>query len=326
MDNEDLLFALSAVRAVLSVRSGTEDIDIECLVPFSCLGVGSEELSYGDGMVVRRLNACDKDPCLAFLATTRLREALPSSQDPLGARPSWTLSSHQFCYWFKVVWPAHLDHRPAPNAGILTRPARVAGEIRGTGSPLVQSTLSKLVLGVRHRKRSAPEMDGVLATRDVTVKDPRANGYYTGLVTFDMSSDTLCVQQVEPRWTVTKRNAVSLISKGGETGVQLDAALLGLLCSQQQNGISCAFLEELQRCCRRQLLADRLHAVPWSRHFLACLQRITRSEVLVGARAVIWNPHFIQFSSPDQSDASLGSFDLTQLSDCPHSCLMLLDE
>ena len=45
--------------------------------------------------------------------------------------------------------------------------------------------------------------------------------------------------------------------------------------------------------------ADLEYQVHWSRHLLACLQRITGAQLLVGARAVMFHPHFSHFVSPD---------------------------
>ena len=45
----------------------------------------------------------------------------------------------------------------------------------------------------------------------------------------------------------------------------------------------------------------------WSRHLLACLHRITRAELLIGARAVTRHPHFPHYVSPFPNDQRLGA-------------------
>jgi hypothetical protein len=45
----------------------------------------------------------------------------------------------------------------------------------------------------------------------------------------------------------------------------------------------------------------------WSRHLLACLQRIIGAELLIGSRAVAYNPHFRFFDSPFSGDPWLGA-------------------
>ncbi len=47
--------------------------------------------------------------------------------------------------------------------------------------------------------------------------------------------------------------------------------------------------------------------VPWSRHLLACLHRITGAELLIGARAVTRHPRFQHYASPFPGDQSLGA-------------------
>ena len=59
--------------------------------------------------------------------------------------------------------------------------------------------------------------------------------------------------------------------------------------------------------CRAQSTADLEFFVPWSRHLLASIQKITKSELLIGASAVTYNPHFHYFSSPYLPDVHLGA-------------------
>ena len=53
--------------------------------------------------------------------------------------------------------------------------------------------------------------------------------------------------------------------------------------------------------------ADMKYHVPWSRHLLACLLYALGTTLLVGARAVNFNPRFHYFSSPDFTDSELAA-------------------
>ena len=68
-------------------------------------------------------------------------------------------------------------------------------------------------------------------------------------------------------------------------------------------------------------MVDRVYHVPWSRHLLSCLHNILDAHLLVGARAVTYNPHFAYFCSPDPVDVVLGA----DLDWKPCDALLLLD-
>ena len=67
------------------------------------------------------------------------------------------------------------------------------------------------------------------------------------------------------------------------------------------------FLRHLRASCVAQQRADAEGCVPWSRHLLACLRRITGAELLIGVRAVLYHPHFQHFVSPFAGDQWLGA-------------------
>ena len=66
-------------------------------------------------------------------------------------------------------------------------------------------------------------------------------------------------------------------------------------------------LEAIRESNLKQLRADLEYQVHWSRHLLACLQRITGAQLLVGPREVRFHPHFSHFVSPDIQDVLLGA-------------------
>ena len=94
----------------------------------------------------------------------------------------------------------------------------------------------------------------------------------------------------------------------------MDAAQYGLLlttCYEQdiQRTPLPKFLVRICESCRSQQEADQEYCVPWSRHLLANIKWITGSELLIGASAVTYNPHFLHFSSPYPTDVHLGAVD-----------------
>jgi hypothetical protein len=56
-------------------------------------------------------------------------------------------------------------------------------------------------------------------------------------------------------------------------------------------------LARISDSCRAQKDADLVSFVHWSRHLVASIWKITRSELLIGAIAVTCNPHFPYFLS-----------------------------
>ena len=88
----------------------------------------------------------------------------------------------------------------------------------------------------------------------------------------------------------------------------LDAAHYKMLCNlcNQNATPSERFLTAVQSSCLAQQMADLSYHVPWSRHLLSCLCGILGADLLIGARAVVFNPHFRYFFSPDVRDSELG--------------------
>jgi hypothetical protein len=93
---------------------------------------------------------------------------------------------------------------------------------------------------------------------------------------------------------------------------KIDAAqyhmLLAMYETPAANTVATAqLLSSISAYCRAQKAADLEYHVPWSRHLLASLRGRTGCELLVGASAVTYNPHFPYFVSPHQSDECLGA-------------------
>ena len=89
--------------------------------------------------------------------------------------------------------------------------------------------------------------------------------------------------------------------------VKPDAAQYKMLCNLRLcNQTASPFLTALQSSCLAQQMADLSDHVPWSRYLLSCLCGILGADLLVGAPAVVFNPHFRYFFSPDVLDSELG--------------------
>ena len=52
---------------------------------------------------------------------------------------------------------------------------------------------------------------------------------------------------------------------------------------------------------------DLEHYIHWSRHLLVYIGNITGAQLLIGASAVTYNPHFQHFVSPNSIDQRLGA-------------------
>ena len=116
-----------------------------------------------------------------------------------------------------------------------------------------------------------------------------------------------------PGWEILQRNGQTFITPPGQPTVSIDQAQFGMLRKlyseerPDQQELSVSFLTYLRESCLAQQRADGISHVPWSRHLLACLHRITKAELLIGARAVTRHPHFQHYVSPLPDDQRLGA-------------------
>ena len=129
------------------------------------------------------------------------------------------------------------------------------------------------------------------------------------LVEIDLSNHYTQHLQSPDGWHISKRNARVIISDPLDRVVGLDAAHYKMLCNlcDQAAVPSEPFLAAVRSSCLAQQRADLEYHVPWSRHLLTCLRNILKVDILVGARAVVFNPHFQYFFSPDVKDSALGA-------------------
>ncbi len=109
---------------------------------------------------------------------------------------------------------------------------------------------------------------------------------------------------------VTQRNAQILAINAGQHSFGLDDAQYGMPWALYRDhhygkdGDSStvpteSFLRSLRLACLAQRRADADYAVPWNRHFITCLQQLTKANLLVGTSAVTYNQHFEFLALPD---------------------------
>ncbi len=101
-------------------------------------------------------------------------------------------------------------------------------------------------------------------------------------------------------WEVIQRNGRIWMVEQDNRITKLDVAQYHMLLAMYEvptaNAAPAAqFLVSVSASCRAQKAADREYRVPWSQHLLASLPWKTGCELLVGASAVTYNPHFPYF-------------------------------
>jgi len=219
----------------------------------------------------------------------------------------WSISEADFYYWFGLP---------------------VSSDVNCDLSPL--SLTSADETGQRHfhgtscasRWRKAPVVHQPCAVHHPWQCDPPLPSN----VSIDVSNHLPHRIPCPAGWEVTRRNGRVLITPAGAGSFGMDYAqyelLLALYHSWQLGRVMSPtqwdsntqpvpatehFLRTLRMACAAQVQADLNYQVHWSRHLLACLRQITGAELLVGASAVNYNPHFSYFFSPNPHDACFGT-------------------
>ena len=130
-------------------------------------------------------------------------------------------------------------------------------------------------------------------------------------VTIDISHHLPRSLPAPEGWEILQRNGRVWITECSNGIFLLDAAhysmLIAACCGQVEQAPTVQFLVRLSESCKAQQDADRRHFVHWSRHLLADIKQITGTELLIGASAVMFNPHFLHFASPHPPDVHLGA-------------------
>ena len=83
--------------------------------------------------------------------------------------------------------------------------------------------------------------------------------------------------------------------------------LIDLHCPEGQPSPSVQLLQLISASSKAQQQSDLEHHVHWSRHLLAYIRKVTGAQLLIGASAMTYNPHYQFFVSPHTNDRQLGA-------------------
>ena len=267
--------------------------EVECLLPYNCR---SNLAVMEEAIIVQLFHTRPHSCCLAVLHMEAIRHCLQISGvetlDQACDRPTWVISKEDLHQWFDVPEDRH------------RQPAR-QWELTGIGSD-EQLRLRNIVQGVRPRRRATK------ITLPVVTHPWQTGSGLPWNVKVDLENHELqCLTDISG-WEVCKRNARVLITTPDGCTVGLDSAQYGMLIDKyvQMHGDNAPvdiFMQAIVQSCNAQRMADCAHHVPWSRHFLACLQIHTNTTLLIGARAVTWNPYFSTIHAMEDPEIILGA-------------------
>ena len=293
-DLSDLQLAdhLCQWRAVFPFQCCDDDVTmVECLVPLR--KVANPYPFKQEYIIIRPLSG-DAAP-LSTMQMALVRDCLmgngrDSLQDAC-SRPNWTVTRSEY-----YTGHCFLDSGTSEAPGWKLQAGCSTGQMKLTG--LVQYIS-------QHRRSDVP--------RPTTVLHPwQADPPLPATITIDVSNHHPRNLPAPDGWEIMQRNGRVWIAERRNQVARMDAAQYGMLlaaCVGRETHCvpSTHFLENVCKSCRAQQDADQSHCVPWSRHLLARIQKITGAELLIGASAVNYNPHFLHFSSPHPIDEFLGS-------------------
>ena len=236
--------------------------------------------------------------CLVGADRERLTEAC--------ARPRWAVAREEYYSGHYLI--ASAENGAAPTWKL---------QVGGSDGQLELASLARYIIPRRR----------CLVPRPAVILHPwQADPPLPSKVTIDISHHLPRSLPAPEGWEIIQRNGRVWITERRSRVVRLDAAHYSMLvascCAQEaQRTPTAQFLAQLSESCRAQQDADRRYFVHWSRHLLASIRQVTGVELLVGASAVMFNPHFRHFVSPYPPDVHLGST-VTWL---PVSALLILD-
>ena len=297
--NEALIRHLCKTRAVFSfTEDGSYYRQVECLAPVQSAAPAAQCPDSVIVCVFQQEQTFTAAP-LAIFTAALIRDTLRDNGIELlhaaCCRPRWRVSKRDLKDWY-----FSLDSTEAFSSG--TAPSMKCAVADGDG----QSRITGLSRYVKRRK-TRPLKRSVLSLHPWQRDPPLPQN-----VTIDLTNHLPRRMPCPEGWEVLQRNGRTLITAPNLGSVGIDSAQYGMLCamqSEQQNQSipSSLFLRHLRASCLAQQRADAEYQVHWSRHLLASLQRITGAELLIGSRAVAYNPHFRFFASPFTGDRWLGA-------------------
>ena len=303
VSDDTLVQYLCRSHAVLQfTMDGQQYFQIECLVPGKQLTVTSQ---WANSIIICifRSEPTREATKLAVLSVSLIRDALlENGLDTLQEacnRPNWRISKHDLQDWY---FSLDLSEESS-----LQSPAKLsyAGSMPGEQSRLIGFTSSLL------RSKIRPQINRFPMLYRWQVDPP-----LPGNVTIDLSNHHPRSLPCPEGWEIVQRNGRTMITGPNLRTVCIDSAQYHMLCSmhklqRDQSGNSqhpeALFLRHLYASCMAQQSADVEYHIHWSRHLLACIREITGAQLLLGARAVAYNPHFSLFASPFAGDRWLGA-------------------
>ncbi len=293
--DEELARHLCQARAIFSFTAdGTITREVESLLPLASVAPTAQAEA---SIVVSTFQAeLSRTPTplavmtMALVRDTLLAAGLERLRDAC-CRPRWTVPI------------ADLKER------FLAPDAAVASAGSGLGLLTGQSGQTCITGHIQRRSTRARLTALLLPTLYPWQCDPPLPAN----VTIDLANHHRKTLLAPTGWEILQRNGQTFITPPGQATLSMDQAQFGMLRAlhsgehHHEHELSISFLTHLRESCLAQQRADGLWHVPWSRHLLACLHRITGAELLIGVRAVARHPHFQHYASPFPGDHSLGA-------------------
>ena len=280
-------------RAIIPLpRSANHSVMVECLTPFR--QVFTECPPPAEYVIVRMLD--DDEAPLTALHMALVRDCL------LGAgrecmmeacsRPQWTVSRDE--YYDGCFFPES------------EKLCVVPGWCLQSGGPAGQRVLHGLVQFIVQNQRSRIQRPAVM------VHPWQVDPLLSSKIIIDTSHHCPKLMPSPEGWEVWQRNGRIWISGDSRRVIRIDAAQYGMLLAMfaGRDGQGCPnaqFLHLLRESSQRQQEVDLAHGVSWSRHLMANIQKVTGTDLLIGASAVTYNPHFRYYVSPFPCDIHLGA-------------------
>ena len=293
ISDPQLLAYLCHGRAVFPYPCNDNDtLMVECLMPLRTV---VSPYPFKQEYMIARLFAVDDTTPLTILQMALVRDCLIGADrerlKDACARPSWTVAQDEF----------YAGHYFTGSRECGTAPSWKLQAANSTG----QLELTGLVLCITQRRH------GIVPRPTVILHPWQMEPPLPSRITIDISHHLPRSLPAPAGWEILQRNGRVWLTEHSNGIARLDAAhynmLLATGCDQAEQVPTAQFLVTLSESCRAQQDADRRHFVHWSRHLLADIKQITRTELLIGASAVMFNPHFLHFASPHPPDVHLGA-------------------
>jgi len=296
ISDDQLADELGQHRAVFTMHlDETQEISVECLTPLRRV---RQTYAGPEMMIVQRFDADGDSNDMAVIPVALIRDCLLAEGvtylHAACARPAWRVSQDELSTCFNLC--RDKSHRQ-------TNPDWLMLD-RDNGGQLVLGGVSQ---GIWQRRGRVPDFKTISVQKWQMEKIP------SNIQIDLMNHEPLQLPSPE-QWEIWQRNARVVITNANRALVTMCSAQYGMLLELSGAPVPATkptanVLGAIRDSCLAQSSADLEYQVHWSRHLLACLRRITGAQLLIGARAVKFHPHFSFFISPDANDIFLGAAD-----------------